>query len=138
MINRIWAQLLLKGVIFVVSNQIKNKIQVSNKNLNILCKTNKNDQVCKDLDYYNEFIQISNIINYEKNDWLELNIINKFKNIIIENDELLKELKEKVKELQYKNEYIDRYVIFKLILEFYLQKLENITNKKIDLDNNAI
>lgn len=99
------------------------------KNLNSVCKTNKNDQVCKDLDYYNEFIQISNIINYEKNNWLELNIINKFRNIITENNELLKELKEKVKELQYKNEYIDRYLIFKLILEFYLQKLENVTNK---------
>ena len=48
---------------------------------------------CKKNNYYNYFFKISNIINYKKNDWLEIENINEFRNILKNDEKLFKELR---------------------------------------------
>ena len=103
-----------------INTNIINDLSSVSKNK---CDKEKNEEECKKNNYYDSFLQISNIINYKKNDWLEIENINEFRNILNNDEKLFKELKDKLK--LYNNSKIDRYIIFKFILEYYLSNVYN-------------
>ena len=109
------------------TNIINNLSSISKKK----CNEEKNQEECEKNNYYDSFLQISNIINYKKNDWLEIENINEFRKILYNDKELFKILKNKLK--LHNNSKIDRYVIFNFILEYYLSNVsdnEHINNIK--------
>lgn len=127
-------------------NDVNLKITNEVKNIDSKCdyKEKKDDEECIKKNYYESFIQILNIMNYKKNNWLELDTTEEFKRIIQENSDLLNELKKKVNELKSEKKHIDRFVIFKLILEFYLLHLSDTEYKSkikeciVDIDKKYI